>query len=311
MNKQEQEILIDLWRWKLLSTAAITEMHFEKYRPSSAYNRLWRLWKEGLISTVHLSGKNIDSAFLWTLSPKGYKEIYPELEPPKDQGYRSECIQHDWLVAAIHLGEWLKGLPKECALFSEQQLRKLHVSQYPDWIPRRDDRRPDGYWRIRKGAKLGTVALEVERTLKSPTDYRSIAAFYELEEIIYRVVWLVQSRAIANRIEQNRGAINSNSFFSYVLISDFLKHGWDAKFFLGKDQGITVRELLNDPMQTQCKPVCTQALLNTAKSPHKSKSFTSRIESAKSHRLGSTLVSFQSSSLPSTTPSKGDPTYEK
>jgi hypothetical protein len=311
MNKREQEILIDLWRWKLLSTAAITEKHFPDQRPASAYNRLWRLRHEGLISTVHLSGKKADRAFLWTLSPKGFKEIMPHLDSMKEQGFRSEAIEHDWLVTAVHLGEWLKGVPPGCEHVSEQELRRFHTNQYPNWIPRMEDRRPDGYWRIRKGAKFGTVALEVELSQKSPTDYRSIAASYELEESIYRVLWVVKSKSISTLIENQRGAVNPNSCFNYVLASEFLEKGWDAKIYLGKDHGLSIRDLLSDPTQTQRKLVCTRSLLNTAKSPHKSDFFAYRSETSKLHRLGSSLVSTPLSSLPSNNPSQGEPTNEQ
>ena len=311
MNKQEQDILIDLWRWKLLSTAALTEMHFSKQQPSSAYNRLWRLRQEGLISTMHLSGKKTDRAFLWTLSPRGFKEILPLLDSMKEVGFRSECVQHDWLVTAVHLGEWLKGLPVGCEVFTEQELRRFHSSQYPNWIPKGDDRRPDGYWRIRKGHKFGTVALEVELSKKTPTEYRSIATAYDLEESIYRVVWVVKSKTISSTIEEQRGVGNSSSCFSYILLSDFLEKGWDAKVYLGRDQGFSLRQLLCDSVQTVHKLVCTRSLLNTAKSPHKSGFFSFRSEIPKSHGRGSSLVSAPSTSLLSNNPSQGVPTNEK
>jgi len=312
MTQFDCDILINLWKWKLLTTAALTELHFSKHAPSYAHRRLLDLKKAGLIEWLHIKGDPNGRAFAWTLSKKGFESIQDELPALHEIGFRTEAIQHDLLVAAVHLGEWIYGVPQGCDLFSEQQLRRCHLGHYPSWIPKTEIHRPDGYWLTLIDNTPGVVALEVERSQKSPADYRAIAQFYSKRPELFRVVWVVRFKGVAQSIYEAVREIKGDGMglHNFILEKDFREFGWNAKFFLGRDEGKSLARLLPNQITTSNPHVGSVLLLNTQKSPHRSDAYSKSQTSPISHRLDSSLVSTPLSSLPSNNPSKGDPTNE-
>ena len=123
MTRLDKLILEDLWKWKFLTTAATVGLHFPNLSPSYAHRRLLTLKKERLIRWLYLGGDH-GRSFAWTLTKKGFDAIQPLPFPLKEKGFRSESVEHDHCTTAIHLGEWLYGMPKGCEVFTEQQLRR-------------------------------------------------------------------------------------------------------------------------------------------------------------------------------------------
>ncbi len=313
MTRLDCDILINIWRWKLLTTAALTELHFSKHAPSYAHRRLLDLKKARLVEWLHIKGDPNGRAFAWTLSKKGFEAIQDELPHLREVGFRSECVSHDLLVAAVHLGDWIHGVPQGCDLFTEQQLRRCHVGHYPSWVPNTEIHRPDGYWLTQIRSAAGVVALEVERSQKSPSDYRAISQFYSNRPELLRVVWVVRFKGMAHAIHEAVREIKGAGMglHNFILEDDFLKLGWTSTFFLGRDIGKTLSRLLPTQIAIPSPHVGPMLLLNTQKSPHRSNVYSKIQNSLISHRLGSSLVASPLSPLSSTTPSQGDPTNDK
>lgn len=308
MTDLDKHILGSLWRWKLLTTAALAELHFQKLTPSYAHRRLLNLKAKNLIQWVYLDGRH-GRDFAWALTNKGYGIVQPSLPTLKQEGFRSEAVAHDHLVTAIHLGDWLSGLPKGCDVFTEQELRRFHVEHYPDWIPRSNIRRPDGYWRTIVDGEPATVALEVEMSQKTDSEYRETVQFYSVRRSLLRVVWVVLypsiGKAILNAINDIKG--DGMRLHDFILLKDFLAQGWGSKFFLGRDVGVPLTRLLHVPSGISARHVGTTLLLNKLKSPHRSPDYASFAKSRISQRVGSSLlIPFPTS----TTSLKGDPTNE-
>jgi hypothetical protein len=293
MTERDKNILVDLWRWKLLTTAAITELHFGEYAPSYAYRRLARLRSADWVEMKALSADKKGISFFWTLSRKGFQFIKEWIPSLKEDGFRSEHTHHDLLVNAAHLGEWIYGVPAGCELFSEQELRRLHIDQYPSWVPNIDSHRPDGYWKTLINGKSGTIALEVELKQKSLTDYKKVAQFYTSRaHSLFRVIWIVDYSSTARMIESAVSEIGGTGtrLHNFLLTKEFVKTGWATRVFAGRDFGKPLSVLLPCTGSKSQQFIASSLILNTRKSPHMSETYLADRKKLFSHRLGSSLV---------------------
>ncbi|PWU17450.1 MAG: hypothetical protein C5B49_08890, partial [Bdellovibrio sp.] len=177
-----------LWKWKALSTQAIALKFFPNATPYAAYIRLGRLEGSGYIQSIQVERPGFE---VWTLAPRGYRIIKPRMVELAKDGFKSEFYCHDYLATAFHLGEWLTGQPDGGETFSEQQLLRIPEDLWPAWIPQSTLHRPDGYSLFHRGEKKSIVAFETELNPKSRCRYERHVAFYDSQESIEFVFWLV------------------------------------------------------------------------------------------------------------------------
>lgn len=272
LTERDLCLLKFLWRWKLLSTAALTEAFFPGLSPITAYVRLWHLKETHFIQLVSESG---GKEFYWCLAPKGFGAIQNSLPELAELGFKSENIEHDALVTAVHLGDWLTHQSKGQFAFTEQELRRYHVDHYPAWVPKALDHRSDGYWRIPRPEKEITIALEVELNHKRDRFYRQAAHFYDRYPEISRVVWCITTWNTGLNIHQLLTAeLGTRScIHNFITRNDFEKMGWQAPMQLGAEAGKPLSFLLDLSVQTSPKHVWTRFLLDSRKCPHRSKGY--------------------------------------
>lgn len=252
LTTRDQNILRFLWNWKLLPTSVIWKRFFSTEQDSYPYRRMMKLYRSGLVTQVgvvqglHLEARQ--KTVLWTLTSKGFNEVREHLGPLKEEGYKSEYPRHDFLVTAIHLGEFLGNLPAEVSLFSENQLRRYAVQRYPSWVPKEACHRPDGYWCIGTGRQQKIYALEVETSVKSISRYTQCASFYRRIKEISRVFWYVESLGEAQSVQKALKVYDESRYqiHNFILISEFETHGWNAPIILGQDRPQTLRTFLTD-----------------------------------------------------------------
>jgi hypothetical protein len=236
-------LLMFLWRWKVLTTAALAKCFFPEATQATAYKRLRNLERASYIQIrVDSSGRRA----LWTLTKKGFVVIRDQLPQLKEEGFLPEHSYHDLLVTAAHLGDWLCGVPPNVEVFTEQQLRRFHRDSYPAWVPKKELHRPDGYWRIKIGNEAHTIALEVELKQKFLPEYRNTSLFYSHFAHVHRVLWVVPSMSFSKTLLRQMGFKDkpNESFHNFVGLSDFQKNGWGAKIFLGNERDQTISSLL-------------------------------------------------------------------
>ena len=245
LTERELNVLLYLWKWKLVSQAALTAKFFGKVSPGRAYNKLRELYRAGFVA---MTGDDEGQRFAWTLAPKGFAVVLKYLPVLRESGFRSEHFTHDFLTTAFHLGDWLVGAPKSVKFFSEQDLRRLSPDEIPVWVPAPDAHRPDGYWGFDNGGTWLPVAVEVEIHRKSPAAYAAVAEYYADFACIHRVFWLVPSLRSALGIQSklSRPHLIVAAKHNFVTVPDFLHHQWDAPIIIGADKGKTVRSLLFD-----------------------------------------------------------------
>ena len=265
-------ILMFLWKWKLVSTAALVKKFFPKHLPYSGYNRLIRLKQAGLIIfRTNPRGEY----YVWSLSKTGFNSIRELLPTLKEEGYGSEASTHDWLATGFHLGEWLLESPTGVITFSEQELRRVDSEHYPSWVPKDSSHRPDGYWHRSVDGIGRTVALELEMSRKKAADYQGIGSFYGEQSQINRVVWIVRSSTDAREIEKqlDKALSSRKQIHSFVLLESFLKGGWSAQIAHGAGSGLSVLSFLGKAlaisddviaMYSRCNYI-TDTLLETRK----------------------------------------------
>ncbi len=268
--KRDVPILLFLWKWKVMTTAALAKRFYPDAKPATAYRRLWCLAQAGYIQIrANAQGER----FVWMLTKKGFNVIKDQLPELKEEGFLSENVSHDFMVTAAHLGDWLCGAPANVEFFTEQQLRRYHQEHYPAWISKKELHRPDGYWRIKSGQQSTTIALEVELVQKTATSYRDCSIFYSHFSNVHRVLWIVTSSSIARMVTREMGHSGApdQSFHNFILLKEFQQNGWQAQVFSGNEKGRTISSLLSTGPTDGPQTSVTFLLLDARKSYQKSK----------------------------------------
>ena len=221
------EILKSLWRWKLLTTAALSAMFFRDLKPHPAYPRLHYLRKKKLIAPVT---NPFGQRFLWALTRTGFESIKPDLPPLREEKFRSQNQERDHLVTAILLGDSVLSQSPAESWFTDQELRSYEPKLFPVWVPRSDKHRADGYWKIGNGALQKIFGLEVDPSCNLNADYQSISAYYRLQDGVDGVNWFCGSIAKAEIIHRlvRDADESSQAKHCFFTVADFYRAGWGA-----------------------------------------------------------------------------------
>lgn len=270
LNQRDRGILQFLWLWKVATTAALARCYYNDRAPATACKRLWELEACGYIESISDRRPN---HHVWTLTKLGFqvvREVLPEL---RAEGFKSESITHDLITSAVHLGDFLMGSPQGVGLFTEQQLRRFDSEFYPDWIPRSDVHRPDGYWRVPVGNPWATIGLEVELFQKKTARYEVVADFYASYPSVIRILWIAASASMGRQIHDKiAAAIRGKAMVhDFVSLSNFSKLGWDAPIELGPERGKPIMMLLGQTSPSSPRFNGERILLDTRKNPFKSR----------------------------------------
>lgn len=268
LSSNDIKCLKFIWQWKLCTTALLKHAIYQEKSYYRAYRRLRDLAQAKLITALMSTDGN---SFVWSLTEKGFALLEDHLPERESNGFRSENRDHDFWVTAIHLGEWLAGVPKNCDLISEQQLRHYKMSEYPEWVPRTSSHRPDGWWNIDLGkmSQQNLVALEVELSRKTPMRYKDVGLYYSKTVKPYQVIWVVANHKDMNFID---GAIKEASLSrgeeqSFLSIDQYIQYQWQSQIEKGKNQGKTLLDILGKSQEISKKELSGIFPLDTRKCP--------------------------------------------
>lgn len=276
MNKKSKFQITDddfqmlnfLWRWKLLSTSVIHHASYPKRSVEKCYRRLRKLESQKFIESFPSMDRSVS---LWQLTERGYKLVNLDGIDLSQIGFRAENPEHDFWVSVIHLGAWLNSQPPNSDLYSEQQLRRIELSSYPNWVPHTKQRRPDGWWKIdlNQSNDKSLIALEVEFSKKTTAAYSEIGEFYSNVINVHQVLWVVKTIADGHYIHKylKAGSSTEASEHSFVLLSDFIQSQYQAKIFLGKDNKKSLNEILNKSISDAETVTSNHWLLDVRKYP--------------------------------------------
>jgi len=241
LSEREAKILYYLWRWKIASTASVHESINKTLSPYSTYKSLDKLEKRKIITSQH---DELHGFTVWFLTSRGFSIIRNTLNIA-EEGFLSENHNHDRLVQAFHLGEWSTYQLPTVDFWTEQELRRYDINDYPDWIPSSSEHRPDGYTRVKGLDKTWIFAYEVELSTKRSALYEKSLSFYKHARLIHRVFWLIDSEGTKESILRAKNCIHdtSENYHVFVDLTDFLKNGWDAMITNGRSERLlTLRE---------------------------------------------------------------------
>lgn len=243
-DHRDLPILDFLWRWKLATTATLAVRFFEGRKLNTIYNQLNRIRAGGYIDWRFDA---YGQCAYWTLTPLGFAAVCDRLPDLREAGFRSEHVRHDALVTALHIGDWVFGAPPGVSFFSEQQLRRHYPTDYPQWVPRSERHRPDGYWGISKDGNIVTIAIELEINKKGGGFYESVADFYADQGRVHRVLWVVGTGSLASHIQDTiRKTVRERyDIHNFVALADFQKECWMAKVKIGPDREKSISEFLH------------------------------------------------------------------
>ena len=239
-------ILKYLWRWKLASTGSVHEAINKNSSQYSTYKILDKLELSGFItSQFDYQGQ----FYVWFLTSKGFLIIKKNIEDLIEDGFLSENHNHDRLVQAFHLGEWVSFQNPYVVFWTEQEMRRFDVADYPEWVPKSKEHRPDGYTRIIGDKKSYTLAFEVELSTKRISKYETTMQFYKHTRQVDRVYWLVNDAYTKEQILKAKACVNDESFNYHVFVEleDFKQNGWDAAIVNERSERVhTLRENMQE-----------------------------------------------------------------
>lgn len=262
------EVVKFLWQWKMATSSALQKRCMPHLSGPGLYSMLRRMREEGLIQVRCV--REPQNAF-WTLGKKGFHRVREMLPPLKESGHLSEHVDHDILVSAIHLGDGVFGLIEGLEFISEQQLRRMEPHHLPPKIPNCCDRRPDGYWRVKRASGFKLIALEVELHQKATSEYGSIARFYSDMSQVDRILWVTPTPTMARAIQRALMAeTDGDSKHNFADLSSIYKLGWNARITIGPDQNKTVYDLLEESAAKPQQSLFMNYSLDTRITPYSS-----------------------------------------
>ena len=264
------DVLYFVWQWKLVTVTMIGIHFYEDERSRSAYNQVFSLNKMGFTRFIY---EEKSKRFSITLTKKGFDVLKSDLSNLKDKGFRSEYINHDLIVNAIHYGIYRLNSNLFGGVFTEQELRRNSMELYPTPIPKSSLHRPDGYILLKKPDAKTVFAIEVELSAKPALEYARTREFY-LNSAHVKCVWVAGSRRIAELAFSGIEADHKQSLgrHKFYLLGDILKQGWSAPNILGNEPRVSLLDLLgeNHADNACIQPVYIQieSLLNGQKAPY-------------------------------------------
>ncbi len=262
----DDHLLLNLWRWKFLTTSMIYNAVYSHRTLTACFKRLTRLEKNKFIeSFVSQDGKR----YFWQLTEKGYKSLIFDDQKIIQVGFKSENKNHDVLVTLLHFGIWKSFSNANSAIYTEQELRRIDLESYPDWVPHTKLHRPDGYFKIdlTLSNDKSLVAIEVELNLKSAETYIELGRFYTDMIGIHQVIWLVKSETDAHFILRNliRGSSSKATEHSFIILNHWFQSLWQTEIFIGKNQNQRLEKSLDPTPVTSRSQIPAEVLFDFRK----------------------------------------------
>jgi len=246
LTERDVLILRFIWRWKHASTATIHEVLGRPHSEYSTYKALERLNRLNFVETA----ESFEHRFLsWQLTDKGFRAIRGGLGELCEEGFLTEHHWHDRNVLAFQLGEWATHNFPFVTHFTEQEMRRRSVDQYPPWVPQIGGHRSDGCTRIQINNKTVVLAYEVELWPKSLTIYESVFKYYKSLREYQRIYWLIGEPYVKEQLIHAKTCAkeDSSNYHVFVDLHEYMACGWDARVTNERSQTLfTIRQNMQE-----------------------------------------------------------------
>lgn len=252
-SQLDLRILALVFKWKILPLFIIKAQLLRGEKVKTFEKRVERLVRKGLLKRVQHLGV---IRFL-QLTDGGFLRFKQSLDGFKEEGFASEHIWHDFLTMAIQLGAWAWAKPANVEIVSEQEMRRFFLKELPHWLPKIDSHRPDGFTRFKHNGESKVIAFEIEITQKSSERYSPVFQYYNSNQDIDLVIWLVKNRSLKNTLVENIRLVNEQGLgkHAFILLEDFKALFWDAMVELGHEPPLTFVELMSRLCRQDVSPL--------------------------------------------------------
>ncbi len=242
INQRDLRIILFLWKFRVATTAMLHQKFFSDTTSRNAYNTLLKLRGHSYIATrTDEYGKDP----LWSIDRKGLELIKEYIPETKSNNLKLKNKEKDLLCSGILQGEFLKEIPEEVELITEQMLTVYQNGLLPKYIPDMTEHTPKGYWCFKNENKNRLVSLEIEVTRMSKLHYLDSSYFYKDFSENSRVFWVVKdSTQVKDILFLMYEACPKYKVHNFVLLKDIYKNGWHAEIIGGMDKNKILRDVL-------------------------------------------------------------------
>lgn len=257
LSLRDLAVLDFLWTWKVATTPMLTEVAYKDKSVWWVYKALRQLQKEKYIQLLP-RGKNLEQE-LWALTDLGFEIILMDRDDIVNYRYKPHAPAHDYLATCLQLGD-LWQYPCDKLFFTEQMLASLAPSNFPRGFKKNDGHLPDGITLINSPLNKAYLGYEVDLNLKDTERYKQTFSYWENVQPTL-IFWLVRNTWMADKI---MGIGNDSSYYfengkailsrvCFILVDDFKEKIWEAKVLNGKYQGMSIRKLTANLLQSLSK----------------------------------------------------------
>lgn len=269
-----KDLLLFVFKNKVVTTRAIWSFFYRDSTLESCYRKVLKFNKKQFIKEITVDGNGT----AWGLGANGFKfikDILPEFDL---NGYGSQSVVHDLIVATIgNQFNYYQHMNLVDAIF-EEELGRFSVEHLPEWVPYDLSRRPDFILRIHDKTSSMLTAIEVELSAKSTENYKLILEDYQNSEVINYNIWILRSHSQVSKFNTEFEKLVKKGKFQFLLLKDVIYDGWNAKIKLGTCVGKSLNQLLfnsNNQMDNFAPSTVTPLVdrlcfLDLNKSPQKS-----------------------------------------
>jgi len=245
----DADILIFIWRWKVVSTSFLSIHFYGTELNQTGYRKINQLLEKKWIEKIMTPG--LKTGTLFGISKLGFKLIKNDLPELRAEGYKSETPIHDQKASACHY--WLASLctESEATLLTEAELRNINIDSYPEPFPKTQYHRPDGYIAIQKqNDTKEVIAVEFERSGRSSSKYEFLDSFYTRDDWykIDKVIWICdpmsRGQKITNEFKRIRSSVLEKSYF--FSFDDLVKKDFQATTIPGTANSVTITTVLRN-----------------------------------------------------------------
>jgi hypothetical protein len=243
LQKEEFQLLREVWRWKLLNYPVIQNTIFKAISKHNSYSKIRRLLKEGYIEECF--GTKLDVTCV-KLTKKGFEQIKYDVGYITQDRFKPQSVTHDYWAMAFQRGEFAINPNKNVSFITEQELQARDHGTFLVKVPESKEHIPDGLTVFGDGEKSQMVAVEVELNLKPNLRYVKAAYYFDSPYTnIDTVFWLCDRSWLMEKIfyDMQKLRLGRMDIHHFVLLEDFKELGWNAKARSGRDINKTIREV--------------------------------------------------------------------
>lgn len=241
-TKFDLQILTAVFKWKILPRFLIKYLFWKDGKEKTFEKKLERLVTKGLLQRVDHLGK----FRFFQLTQQGFLRFRQGLDGFQEEGFASENLWHDFLAMSLQFGLWAAAKPRTVEIVTEQDMRRFCREEMPYWLPSTELHRPDGFTRFQNSNVKKIISYEVEISRKSAERYDPICQYYQKNNDIDLVVWLIRDQTLMKQV-QERILLSDDSLdrHAFILLEDFQACFWSAKVLLHQKDSITFVELMS------------------------------------------------------------------